>query len=127
MGKATLVERDIEAGAKLVEALDRADVDVASAFWLLDQEGGGWSLYIASPLVDRIGPYSAYSRIRKVLEKSPTTINIDDISAVSPGDRMVKLLQAAIRTGKHQIARVRFTRNVVNGTFIEDALIYRAA
>lgn len=128
MGKAALVEPDIESGAALVKALDDANIDVVSAFWLLSSDGGGWSLYVASPLVDRLGPHAVYSKIRSVMQKSQlAAIRIDDISAVSPKDRIVRLFHVAIRTGKQQIGRIRFTGNVINGTFIEDAVIYRAA
>ncbi len=128
MGKAALVEPDIEAGAVLVKELDAANIEVVSAFWLLSSDGGGWSLYVASPLVDRLGARAAYSKIRSVLHKSGiATIRIDEISAVSPKDRIVHLFHAVVRTNKQQIGRFRITRSVLNGIFIEDAVIYRAA
>jgi hypothetical protein len=128
MGKAALVEPDIDAGAALVKALDNANIDVTSAFWLLSSDGGDWSLYVASPLVDRLGPHAVYSKIRSALERSMLrTIRLDDISAVSPKDRIVHLFHAVVRTNKQQIGRFRITRSVLNGTFIEDAVIYRAA
>lgn len=128
MGKAALVDPDIEAGAALVEALDAAHIDVASAFWLFSSDGGGWSLYVASPLVDRLGSRSVYSKIRAVLEKSDlTSIRLADISAVSPKDRIGHLFQSAIRANKDQIGPLRVTGSLLNGTFIEDAIVYRAA
>ncbi len=128
MGKTALVESDIVAGADLVKALDAANIDVVSAFWLLSSDAGGWSLYVASPLVDRLGSRAVYAKIRASLQKSSvTTIRIDSVSAVSPSDRLVRLFHVAIRTGKQQIEPIRFTGNVINGTFIEDAVVYRVA
>jgi hypothetical protein len=39
---------------------------------------------------------------------------------------LVRLLKAAVGTGPG-ISRIRFSKNVINGHFIDDALIYRAA
>jgi hypothetical protein len=39
---------------------------------------------------------------------------------------LVKLLRSTVPTG-HGIRNMRFSKNVINGHFIEDALIYRVA
>ena len=128
MGKTLLVEPDIDAGEALVRALDAAGVQVDAAFWLLASEDADWTLYVASPLVEQRGPYEVYSKIRSVIRKAtpPPEIRIDHISAVGSNDRMVRLIQAAIRTGKGALSQIRFRQNVVNGTYIEDAIIYRS-
>jgi len=47
-----------------------------------------------------------------------------DITVVKDNDPLVVLLRKAISTGLG-ISGVRFTNNSINGTFIDDAYIYR--
>jgi hypothetical protein len=51
-------------------------------------------------------------------------LSLQNISLVSPNDDLVKLLKAAIKTGPG-VSNIRFTGNVINNVFIEDAYIYR--
>ncbi len=39
---------------------------------------------------------------------------------------LVRLLRVALKTGGG-LSRIRFSKNVINGHFIDDALIYRVA
>jgi hypothetical protein len=47
-----------------------------------------------------------------------------EMSLVKREDFIVTLLKKALKTDPG-ISRIRFTGNVINGTLIEDALIYR--
>jgi hypothetical protein len=124
MDKTALVEGDIDTGRKLVEALDSARFPVSAALWLYTTEWDEWRLLIASPVVDEKGPKKSYAKIRATLSKLPATISIKNVSAVSPKEKLIQLLTKAVYTGPG-IAGIRFTRNAVNGEFIEDAYIYR--
>jgi hypothetical protein len=53
------------------------------------------------------------------------TLPLSSIGVLDANDDLVRLLKAAIRTGPG-LSRIRFSRNVINGHFIDDALIYRA-
>lgn len=128
MAKTSLVEPDIDGGAKLVEALDEAGLRVEAAFWFLIPELSAWRLFIASPIVASQGRRAAYESVQNVLGRltsagieAPT---LDEISAVSPDNEIVRLLSSAVSTGPG-ISTIRFTSNTVNGVFIEDAVIYR--
>ena len=121
----TLVNEWIEAGKRLTEALDRESFELVASLWYYDAENGDWRLIIASPLVDRQGPLEAYRVVQKVLgDLKLENLNLNDISVVSPGHTIVKLLGIALKTGK-EISGIRFTRNRINDQFIEDAYIYR--
>jgi hypothetical protein len=128
VAKTSLVEPDIDGGARLVEALDEAEIEVGAAFWFLIPELSAWRLFIASPIVDKRGRRAAYEGVQKVLRQLTSAgveaPALDDISAVSPGNEIVGLLSSAVGTGPG-ISRIRFTSNTVNGVFIEDAVIYR--
>jgi len=51
-------------------------------------------------------------------------IPLKDIAVIDSNDPLIKLLRVAIKTGGG-ISGIRFTKNVINGTPIEDAYIYR--
>lgn len=126
MDKPTLVESDLDAGALLVRALDEASVPVRAALWLYMSEPESWRLVVATPLADK-GPDHAYSTIQTVLEAHPDLrITLSQITAVSPKDKLIKILRRAIATGPG-ISGIRFSRNVLDGQYIEDAYIYRVA
>ena len=54
------------------------------------------------------------------------SLSLDSVTLAKPDSLVVSLLRAAIRT-EHDINGIRFTNNVINGTLVEDAYIYRLA
>lgn len=110
MDKTALVERNIEDGRKLVEALDQAGFQVRAALWFYFSEAGQWRLVVASPLVDQLGPINAYTSVQSVLRNLTSTnsnaqdynsastfgISLQDISVVSPKHELVKHLKTTI-------------------------------
>ena len=121
-----LVEDKIKDGETLLRELDDNGVEVKAAFWFYMPEPDEWRLKIAMPLVDSQGPRAAYVRIQEAIFETTEklALALSEISVVSPKDQLVKLLKPVIRTGRG-ISGIRFSRNTINGTFIEDAYIYR--
>ena len=70
--------------------------------------------------VDELGPRGAYN---KFLDLN-TGMSISQVTLVSPKSEIVKLLRRALRTG-NGISSIRLTGNAIDGTYVEDALIYR--
>ena len=126
MDTTVLVDRDIENGRRLIDDLDRSKFVLDGALWFYFAETGEWRLLLVSPLVDTIGPKRCYTVIQSAIEDLPQDfrISLERISVISPKDNLVRLLRIAISTGR-KISTIRFTRNTINGVFIEDALIYR--
>ena len=126
MDKTILVEKIIEEGKKLIIELDKKeDFNVVAAFWFYLTDIKTWRLIIATPFVKSNGPIKSYQLIQKVLaELRLTETTLGDISIVDPENALVKLLGIAIKTGP-DIAGIRFNRNTIDGTFIEDVYIYR--
>lgn len=125
--KETLASKTISLGKNLVLALDKAQFIVAAALWLYLPETGTWRLMIASPQVRSEGPRKAYKKIQSVLSKlssAPARISLQDIAVVDSNDSFISLLRNAVRT-EDGISDIRFTKNTINGFFIEDAHIYR--
>ena len=126
MGKATLVEADMEAGKALLKRLDEVKFKVKAALWLYMPDPEEWRLVLASPSIDTDGPKKAYEKVQSELQESDgrSELSLQNISLVSPHDKLIKALKTTIKTGK-EMSHIRLTRNVINGLFIEDAYIYR--
>lgn len=122
-----LSEQMIEAGAKLVERLDVVNSEVKSAFWLFSSEEKTWKLILASPLVDSEGPRDFYKKVFLVNQTAieEETVSLNDIRVTNINYQIVQLLKIAIGTDDG-ISGIRFSRNTINGMFIEDSYIYRS-
>jgi hypothetical protein len=121
----TLSKDAIEAGLKLLRKLDDAGLQITAVFWYFLPDSEVWRLILA-PAVDVDGPKQVYAKIQGIIGKPDrkSVIALGDISVVDSKDPLVRLLRTAIHTGA-TISGIRFSRNTVNGHFIEDAYIYR--
>lgn len=126
MVEVNLTKEIIEDGAKLVEALDSQGLSPDAAFWLYSPESQMWKLAIAQVEVGRAGPRQIYQKVQETLSGSPQikTIKLDDVSILRTDAPIVALLRLVLRTG-HSINGIRLKNNVINGTLVEDAYIYR--
>ena len=125
--KETLTSEMIEAGADLIRRLDDVGFELNAGLWLYMEEPNTWRLILASPVVTKDGPYKAYQKIQSVMSKNSDAtkvISLSHVSAVEHNKPIVVLLRNAFKTGEG-ISGVRFSRNAVNGHYIEDSYIYR--
>lgn len=119
----------IKSGELLIAALDKLNLLVKGAFWLLLPDQHVWRLVIASPEVRLQGPKAVYRKIVAALHKLPaeaTPIGMKDISVVEDKNPLLLTLRRAVSTGSG-ISGIRFSKNVINGQLIEDAYLYRVA
>ena len=127
MAEDALVTDKIEAGAKLLEALDRSDIRIKTAFWLHYPDQDSWKLVLA-PGKKIEGTKDIYMKIGEILrspELANQNVEISDIKIMQPDVPLLRALSVAIRTEGNK--PIRFSRNVINGIYIDDALIYRNA
>jgi len=127
--KDQLTDAMVQAGAELTRKLDETGMPPDVALWLFVPESNEWRLLFASPEVAVQGPRKVYERIRVALEAlgdMASTVPLSVISLLEPNAELVQLLKMAIRTGPG-VGQIRFSKNVINGHFIDDALIYRVA
>lgn len=118
----------MKAGSTLVERLDAEGAEIKSSFWLYFSEEKTWKLIIASPLVDTEGPRKYYKKIVAVNDlagASEEVISLNDIGVTSTSNQIVQLLKFAICTGDG-VSGIRFSKNTINGVYIDDAYIYRS-
>jgi hypothetical protein len=121
----TLTKEMIDSGAALLRALDARRFAVTGACWFYLENSDVWTLIIASPEVQTRGPKRIYGSIQQILGTG-SALTLRDISVLPSDDPIVTLLKGAVRTGPHDISGIRFSRNTINGHFIEDAYIYRS-
>jgi hypothetical protein len=122
-----LSEQMIDAGAKLVERLDQSESNVQAALWLFLPDEKTWKMMVISPLVKTDGPRSFYERIldaNKRADEQESIISLNNVGVADTSIPLIGLLRVAISTGS-VISGIRFSKNTINGAFIEDAYIYR--
>jgi hypothetical protein len=126
----TLTNEMITAGAELTNRMDNFGMEVRASLWVYISDGNGWHLMIATPQVNSQGPKKVYRRIQSIIAKMANDgykIGVSDVMVVGPDYYLVRLLRNAVGTGVRDVSGIRFSRNTINGVFIEDAYIYRSA
>ena len=121
-----LSDKMIQAGAKLVERLDEDASNIKSALWLYFPDARNWKLILASEIVETDGPRKLYEKIQganRNAAESEDVISLNDISVTTPKHQLISMLAMMIGTGQG-ISGIRFTRNNINGIYIDDAYIY---
>ena len=124
MVSTTLVDTQIEDGEKILRQLDADRFNVDSALWFFESEKEKWIFLIATPLVKSIGPKNAYAKIKKSLDNVKPKSTTLEVALIKPDHDLLRVLKSAFKVVP-KFAHMRLTNNVINGTLIEDALIYR--
>jgi hypothetical protein len=127
--KEQLTAEMIDAGAELTAELDEAGLPLAAAFWLFDSEVNEWRLVFASTEVDTRGPLHVYRMIdeaRDRLGAKAEAAPFGLITVRSPHEELVRALASRVPTAPGA-KPVRLRKDMAEGRFIDDALIYRAA
>lgn len=126
MVKEQLTSDMIQSGKDLVKRLDETKLKISSAFWFYLEDSEKWRFILSSPQVTENGPKKVYQQIQKVLEQlgNDKEIDLKDISVLEETHSLINLIGIAI--GKVEgISEIRFSRNTINGHYIDDVLIFR--
>ena len=131
MATSQLVRSEIEAGLELVRVLDRAKLGIVAALWLYSSDTETWRFVLAVDEDSKgvSGKYLAAARaISTWLEDHPNQAPVLDLSRVrflSASDPLITGLSKFVRMDG--LGEVRASNNIVNGVYVEDALIHRLA
>ncbi len=115
------------AGKRLIERLDELNFSPDAALWLFFSEENIWKLLLSSELVRTEGPRNYYKKILEINKKTDPEdliISLNDIGVTDKSNQTIQLLKSAISTGPG-ISGIRFSKNTINGMFIDDSYIYR--
>jgi hypothetical protein len=124
MAEDALVTLDVERGAALVQALDREQFPVVAALWMYVPELEAWRLVLATPKAKSLR--AAYTEIRGIAERAKLDApDLAQIRLVLPDDPTIAMLSKAIRV--EGLGGVRFSQAMIDGIYVDDAYIYRAA
>lgn len=124
-----LTEEMIQAGNTLVRELDKRGLDPDAVFWFYSPDTQEWKLIIAEVKLATQGPRETYKQIQSAISALGEELHglaLGSVALAKPDTPIVSLLRVAVGTGPG-ISGTRFTNNVINGTVIDDAYIYRLA
>jgi hypothetical protein len=83
-----LVSFPREAGWKLLEKMDAANLNISVAYWRFIEEDEAWRLILATPLVGTKGPLFIGREIQMLLSEMPEQerdgLSLRDIAIVNP-------------------------------------------
>ena len=129
MVKTSLVERDLETGARLVRLLDEAGVDVRSALWLYSEETERWKHVIQTPLYESAGPLEAIHAVLDVMrEKIPSDeLSSGDVIITGRRNDVIRALHTQYHTGPRDIGSIRLAGDIIDRVLIDEAYVYRVA
>lgn len=125
--KEQLTPEMIEAGARLIEKLDESGVSVPLAMWFFDAEINEWRLLFSSPELSPTGSLPVYEKIqeiRKALGARREDVPFSMIMVLPPYREPIRWFKDGPRIGP-DLSWVRMKKEVVDGHYIDDALIYR--
>lgn len=119
-----LVNEDIEAAGRLVTFLDEHGLAVRGALWLYDSDAERWRFVIAFR-ESRKDITTFYLDVAKAKTKAQANdlLDLSRVDIVDPERSIFTALKGAITIEGN--SRVRFSRNRINGVYLEDAMIYR--
>lgn len=120
-----MVNIDIENGAQVLAALDKAVLRVKVAAWVVLTEYEDWRLMLASPTFDAAGLLKAYGLVHKALDKAGFPVERQ------PSLLILRMKDPSIRELRRIFAKtksvegMRLGGQMIGDRFIEDGYAYR--
>lgn len=124
--RADLSPRLIEAGRKLVGALDQHGSEFEAAFWLMDEENGRWHLFLSSRSIKFDGSQAMYAGVREVISATQlqNEFRTGMVTIVGHQTPLVKALRKALGTAA-SIDGARLDGAYIGGVYIPACVVYR--
>jgi hypothetical protein len=127
MATTALVSTDVEMGSELLKVLDEAAFPVTAAAWIYFPDVDEWRLVIRTPKAEKDlqGALRELAAAMDAKGDLRTRLDLSRVKLVPPKDKILAAMSSIVRVDG--ISNIRFSRNVINGLVIDDALIYRLA
>jgi hypothetical protein len=124
MDQETLVEKQIDDGAKIVRELRANAFAVTAAWWMRTSEEGLWFLYVASPEVEDAGIAAAYRKLHTIMQSlEPLWVDWFRVKLVGPENPIAKDVVATLVKYGDRFA-ARFGGKKLGNVTIDGAYIY---
>ncbi len=130
MVKEYLSPEMIESGAKLIRQLDEMGLPVVAAFWYFDSESNEWILRLATPDLEIVPTPDIYLKIQQARQapgEQAARLPMLGVRLASVNEKTVRVLRNALHTDPRVLSRIRLKKNALDGHYIDDVLVYRAA
>jgi hypothetical protein len=125
MVKSELTEEMVHSGRELLQKLDRQRAIIKVALWLYLPESDQWRLVFGSPELRIAGPKRIYRQVQSLIARSDVKVPLSSVAVLDTSAPLIRTLSAVLRVPG--ISGIRFSRNTIDGNYIEDAYIYRVA
>jgi len=123
MDQATLVNLDANAGLKVLDALDEAQIKVAVALWMISSDYDDWRLVLSSSSLDQTHPLKAYEKVAEALRDRFVYI-LPPILILPTKDPFIRDLRRIFGKVK-DVTGMRLGGQTIGNRFISDAYVYR--
>jgi hypothetical protein len=100
MAEKTLSRNALAFGRAVLLASDAAGLKPEGAFWLYDSKDEEWRYFLVSSLLERIGSYEIFLKLRQALEQRLSAQEVDDFPfyLASPNDGISKAIRKEVST-----------------------------
>ena len=123
MDQATLVNLDVNAGQKVLDALDEAKIKVAAALWMISSDYEDWRLVLCLPSLDQTQMLKAYQKVADVARGRFAQM-LPPILILPAKDPFIKELRRIFGKSKN-VNGMRLGGQTIGNRYISDAYVYR--
>jgi hypothetical protein len=125
MDKTALVSVEVERGAKILNILDHAGLQVKVAMWAFLGEYDEWRLVLSAPEFDDGMLQGAYGRLHKALSAAHFPLELTPtVVILRTSDPFIKALRKIFARAK-SVEGMRLGGQTIGNRFLEDAYVYR--
>jgi hypothetical protein len=125
MDKAALVTIDLDAGAEMVQALEKPPVNLNVALWMYLTEYGDWRVVLSSRRLDAVPPREAYGLVHDALDSAGFRLEqIPPLLILRMSDPLIRELRRRFSKAK-SVEGMRLGSQLIGDKFVEDAYVYR--
>jgi hypothetical protein len=131
MAAETLVESLITDSIELVRQLDTQGDSPTNALWYFYSDIEDWLLLIAGPSFDILLPQDAALAYRKIANAFSLcglgSLTIAAVKVIRTDDAVLAATKLVLKTPPTSVVRAHFRNNMLNGVFVKEMLVLRAA
>lgn len=131
MVEEALVESEIADSVTLIKTLDSRGDAPTAVVWYYLADAEAWRLLVAGPTFDSLLPKDApraYLKIVEALNQAQMqTLTVGEVKVEPSASPLLDVARALVKTGPNDFVRAHFKGVSINGLFVQEMLVLRAA